>query len=386
MINITGKYTEANIMIDQVESGVIRQVQNLCNHPLFEDKQIAVMPDTHVGKSTVVGLSCYLEAETLIPSLLGSDIGCGMLIIKLKKCATLNDYAKLDKVIRQHIPLGAEHRKTPSKYLSPKVEQHLRSHLWEEKGSKYFKDITSYINSVGTLGGGNHFISIEKGESGTYLIVHTGSRNFGQDVCNHYSSLALEQNPYAHSGELKQLSWLDKATSIKYYYAVGIGLLLAENNRRAIAQTIMKEMGWKEDLKEFEPLDIPHNYLEATSYKGEKLLHIRKGAIRLHQNEYGLIPLNMADGSLLVKGNSSINEWNNSAPHGAGRLLKRSECCLLSMDEYKQRMNGIYSTSVNVHTLDESPMAYKDHSKIIKAIEPICEVVDHLKPVYNIKA
>lgn len=379
MIELTGKYTKAKIFTNNVEPDVIKQVTFLCNHPLFEEQPISIMPDTHPGKGTVVGLSTKLRKQNLIPSLIGTDTGCGMLMVKLK--GKINDFAKLDKVI---------HNLKSANYVYPRLELELEE-VCSEK-SKWIKDKNVYLKSIGTLGGGNHFISVEQGKTGTYLIIHTGSRSFGQDVAIHYINQAIEQNPYAHCGELKQLSWLNEEDSKKYLKAIQVAQLFAENNRYCIAQNIIKEMKWKLDnsWEIYSPvgkamLDIPHNFL----YKAyEDDVIVRKGCQALHRGQVGLIPINMADGSLLIKGkplDDIYQDWNYSAPHGAGRLLSRSDCNSLDMKEYKQRMKNVYSSCVNISTIDESPMAYKPIDQIQKDVESIADVVDHLIPLYNYK-
>ena len=375
MITITGKYTNANILTDNVESDAQRQILNLCNHLLFKNNQIVIMPDVHVGKSTVVGLSCQTLINA-IPSLLGPDIGCGLLVVKVKG-KVLNDYAKLDKVIRSEIPSGANHRKTESKYIYPRLKENII-----ELCKEYKWEASNYLKAIGTLGGGNHFISLEKGKTGTYLLIHTGSRNLGQEIAIYFGKLALEDNPYAYHGELKQLSYLNKEHTIKYYSAVQMGMTFAENNRYAIAQTILKEMSWKID----ESWDIPHNYMDG--------FYIRKGATNINENKISFIPLNMADGTFMVKGKifdktygyTPYNERNYTLPHGAGRLCSRESAKeLLDMKQYKDKMKDIYSTCVNVNTIDESPMAYKPIYIVEEGIKDIVDIIDHLKPVYNYK-
>ena len=382
MIEITGKYTNAKIFTDNIEPDAIKQITFLCNHPLFEKQPISIMPDVHPSKSTVVGLSTRLRITNLIPSLIGVDAGCGMLMVKLK--GKINDFAKLDKVI---------HNLKPGKYVYPRLEQEMEE-VCSIK-SKWIKDKSTYLKHLGTLGGGNHFISVEQGETGTYLIIHTGSRSFGYDVALHYMDLALQQNPYAHCGELKQLSWLNEDSSKEYLKAVQVAQLFAENNRYSIAQNIIKEMKWKlDDWEIYHPIgksmmDIPHNFLYKT-YDDEVI--IRKGCQRLNTLQTALIPINMADGSLLIKGkdlgsfDTTYQEWNWSMAHGAGRLYNRQDSKNLDMKEFKQRMKNVYSSCVNVSTIDESPMAYKSIGQIRQNIKPICDIVDHLIPKYNYKA
>ena len=282
----------------------------------------------------------------------------------------------MDKIIHNEIPAGAQHRKTESKYIFPRLKEHIielcKKHKWEP---------STYLKAIGTLGGGNHFISLEKGETGTYLLVHTGSRNLGQEINLFYSKLAMEDNLYAHSGELKQLSYLNEEHTIDYMVAVQYSMNFAECNRYVIAQIICKEMNWKME----EQYDIPHNYMDG--------FRIRKGATKINENMISFIPINMADGTLMVKGKifdktygyTPYTERNYTLPHGAGRLMSREDAKSLDMKEYKNRMKNVYSSCVNVNTIDESPMAYKPIEQIKQSIEPICEIVDHLIPVYNYK-
>lgn len=383
MIEIVGKYTQAKIFTDLIEPKALNQVNSLCNHPLFEDQTISIMPDVHPSKGTVVGLSATLGVTNLIPSLIGSDAGCGMLIVKLKN-KTVLDFSKLDKVI---------HNLKSCNYVYPSLQQKLDK-VCSIK-SKWIKDTNTYLKFIGTLGGGNHFISIEKGETGTYLIIHSGSRVFGQDIAIHYCDLAIQQNPY-ENGEQKQLSWLNEEDSKQYLYAIDVAQYFASNNRYCIAQNILKEMKWKVDT-DWEVsytdargmLDIPHNFIQR---KNDDYVIIRKGCQAIDVQKLGIIPINMADGSLLIKGKDLdfshmyYSNWNYSMAHGAGRTISRSDCKeKLTMQDYKKSMKNIYSSCVSVNTIDESPMAYKTINDIEKHITDIVDVVDHLIPLYNFK-
>ncbi len=371
MYEIQGKYTTAKIFTEIEDIDVTEQTLAICNHSIFKDCKVRIMPDCHRGKGCTIGFTSTMpKNDEIIPNIIGVDQFCGMLTVKLKKSKTLNDFAKLDKVIRENIPFGQNARSE----LSPLVPDELIDQV-KEICTDYLQEKSNRdLRKIGTLGGGNHFISIEKGKTGTYLIIHTGSRNFGKKLAIHFQKLAIEENCY-DEGELKNLSYLTGKNAENYLYCANICREYAHYNRVVIAQEILKNMNWKSE-EEFETL---HNYI------GEDKI-IRKGAVPCKKGEKVLIPLNMADGSLICigKGNS---DWNNSAPHGAGRALSRTQAKdKLSMNDYKKQMKNVYSSCVSISTLDESPMAYKNSAEIIQAIEPTAEIIDHLKPLYNFKA
>ena len=356
MIIVTGKYTTAHIMTDVVEPDVIKQVNFLCNHPLFENKKIVLQADCHPSKATCVGLCAEIDTQHIIPQLLGNDIYCTISAFEIK--GKENDWNKLDKVIKN---LKIKPPKDVVSYIEALCNKH---NLYEK----------AYINSFGTLGGGNHFCSIEQGTTGTYLIIHSGSRNLGKAIALIYSKKALKENPYKF-GEEKQLSWLSPESSIQYQDDMLTLFYWVKQSQNALAEAICKEMKWK--IQNI--ISCPHNYIDLTN----KILH--KGSIKLAAGDKGIIPINMADGTFLVFG-TNTEPLLYSAPHGAGRILKRSDAKeQLNMKEYKERMKGIHSSGVNASTIDESPMAYKPIEEIKQAIEPYCLIMDHLKPLYNYK-
>lgn len=349
---INGKYTTANILTDTVEPDVIKQVQYLCNHPLFEGKKIRIQADCHPSKATVVGLTCEIDRDHIIPQLLGSDIGCTVSAWEIE--GKENDYSKLDKVIKG--------MKIPSSEQATRIVEVLCA--------KHGLNSRKYINMFGTIGGGNHFVSVEKGNK-TYLIIHSGSRNLGEDIAIRYSDKALKTNQYKGGFE-KQLSWLNEEDSVEYFKDIDLLMDWVCRNHIAISDYICKQMKWKK--KDF--IICPHNYIDS-----DFILH--KGSIQVIDR--GIIPINMADGSFIVKSKACDNL--SSAPHGAGRLLKRSEAKeQLDMKEYKERMKDVYSSNVNVSTIDESPMAYKPIDEIKKKVEEVCVIIDELKPMYNYKS
>ncbi len=371
MYEIQGKYTSAKVFAEIKDNNVTAQTLAICNHPIFKDCKVRIMPDCHKGKGCVIGFTSTMPKNgEIIPNIIGVDQFCGMLTIKLKKSKTLNDFAKLDKVIRENVPFGQNARAELSRLVPDELIKKVK-----EICTDYLKENSNQdLRKIGTLGGGNHFISIEKGNTGTYLIIHTGSRNFGKKLAIYFQKLAIQESCYGE-GELKNLSYLTGKNAQNYLYCANICREYAYCNRIVIAREILKNMNWKSE-EEFETL---HNYI------GDDNI-IRKGAVPCYKDEKVLIPLNMADGSLICIGKGN-QDWNNSAPHGAGRALSRTQAKdLLSMNDYKKLMRNIYSSCVSISTLDESPMAYKNSNEIIQGIEPTAYIMDHLKPLYNFKA
>lgn len=371
MIELNGKYTSAIIYAKTIENGLVEQVQRVLNHPIFKDCPIAIQPDGHVGAGCSIGFTSPIPKNgEIIPNIIGVDQSCGMLAVKLDEKDILNDYAKLDKVIRRNIPVGRNGRNKVSDLIPEELV---------EKIKKYSKDVLKenylgHLQRVGSLGDGNHFISIEKGESGTYLIIHTGSRNIGNRLAIHFQKIAIEKHCYG-DGVLKELSYIDSKDAELYLECAKFCNEYAYWNRKIIAHDILVGMRWRE-LDSFETV---HNYI------GEDNI-IRKGAISCYEDEKVLIPLNMADGSLICIGKGN-KDYNYSGPHGAGRVLSRRQAKdTLSMNDYKKSMEGIYSTCISLNTLDEAPMVYKNGEEIKELIEPTATVIDHLKPLYNFKA
>jgi len=356
-MEITGKYTKANILTENIEESAIKQITYLCNHPLFKDKKICIMPDVHASKATVVGLACEIDTSQIIPQLLGNDLCCSISCWEIK--GKQNDWSKLDKIIKN---MNIE---------CPKNVKELIANVCIYKGLNPY----DYYNSFATLGKGNHFISVEQTGKRRYLITHTGSRNLGNDVALYYSKLAQEQNPYKE-GEEKQLSWLNDLDSETYCVDLDIIKLVVYYSHMYIADYICKQMKWKMQNEIF----CPHNYIDGT------ILH--KGSIYLGHGKVGIIPINMAEGSLIVRGYNAapLQNYLYSAPHGAGRAIKRMECSeKLDMKEYKNKMKEIYCSNISTETIDESPMAYKSIDEITQNCETMFEVVDRLTPLYVYK-
>lgn len=365
METIKGIYAEAKIFTDDAEDYAKAQVKMICDNEVAKESTICMMPDIHPGKIVPIGLSMTVT-DKIIPQLLGVDIGCGMTCVKLNKDHA--EFQKLDRIIRESIPAGFAIRKEPHHMASDFSYEGLGCirHINTEKAKR----------SLGTLGGGNHFIELDKGNDGhMYLVVHTGSRHLGEEVAEYYTRLAnsclKEQGrdiPYYMSyleGENKQ-AYLEDVQIIQRY---------AEWNRQIIVKEILKGMKWKAE----EQFSVAHNYLDDSGI-------LRKGAISARSGERVVIPANMKEGIIfgIGKGNA---DWNYSAPHGSGRRLKREEVKNhYTVSEFKKEMKGIYSSCVGAETLDEAPFAYRSITEIAEQIKDTVEITQFAKPVYNFKA
>ena len=363
MIKIQGTYNEAIVYADSIDNAARGQLTALCNSSAIGGAQIRVMPDVHAG-SWVVGTTIRLQ-DKVIPALLGTDIGCGVLRVPFAARGKL-DFDKLDRVIRDNIPSGRAIRKKPHRFAD-------RIDLSELKCAKHIREEKARL-SIGTLGGGNHFIEVAEGN---YLLIHTGSRNLGTEVAKWYQDAAYA----AHNDDSAyKLAWIDGELMADYIHDVGILQEYAEQNRLAIADEICSAMRWSPD--EEWTVDTPHNYIcEENGH-----LVLRKGAISAWKNNNPTIPINMRDGSLICWGKAN-EDWNCSAPHGAGRLYSRSEVKEhFTLTQYKQAMKGIHSPSVDRKTLDECPMAYKPMDEIVSKVAPTVEIEQIIRPLYNFKA
>lgn len=363
---VTGSETKAKIYTSNIDYQAINQIREFCNHPVFRDAPIRIMPDVHAGVNSVVGFSAPVVNGKVIPNIIGGDIGCGMLCVKFKPNASDIDFKKLDDIIKNGVS-----SKTKKNKLSSKAQNSYLKTVGDLCRYKYSVSSGEIIDSMGTLGGGNHFIEIDKSGDDYYLVIHTGSRKFGKEVARYHSDIAKRQNPYR---ENVNLSYLSGAEAKDYLADMQLAAEFSKYNRRAIADEIIKRMGWSE-LESFESI---HNYISDKNI-------IRKGAISAEQSQKVIIPLNMRDGALLAvgKGNS---EWNSTAPHGAGRQYKRSVASRhISFDDYKKSMEGIYSTCITPSHIDESPQAYKDPGEIIENISETVDVEDIITPIFNHK-
>ena len=399
-IEIKGSVNTAICYASVVEDEAIEQIRRMCNYSMSEGCRIRIMPDVHYGKGCTIGTTMTIQ-DKVVPNVVGVDIGCGMYTVNLGHAKI--DYAKLDEAAH-FIPSGKniwEGRRERFELEELRCYRELRKTKWLER-------------SLGTLGGGNHFIEIDQAADGTkYLVIHSGSRNLGKQVAELYQTLAVNLNKgigdyleareeiirtYKEQGRrseiqeaLKQLKWKKEVQDSEmptdlcyltgkyldnYLHDVEICQRFARINRERMAQILIERTG----LEGTDAFHTIHNYIDTE----ERIL--RKGAIAAHKGEKVLIPINMRDGSILAVGKGNP-EWNYSAPHGAGRVMSRTRAKeSIMMEEYRAAMEGIYTTSVNKHTLDESPMAYKSLQDIIDVIRDSVDVIDVMKPVYNFKA
>lgn len=397
-MEIKGKVATAIAYGNVIEDAAIEQIRRMCDYAFTEGSKIRIMPDVHAGKGCTIGTTMTIH-DKAVPNVVGVDIGCGMYTVRLLETAI--DFEHLDEAAH-YVPSGMN--------------------VWEGRRESFdlealrcyreLKDAKRLQRSLGTLGGGNHFIEVDRASGGTlYLVIHTGSRNLGKQVAEYYQHLAVELNQgreeyfkkrnaliaeYKAAGRrkeiqaaLKELHWADKPLSVpedlcflygehldNYLHDVEICQQFARRNRELIAQILLERAG----LTGADGFHTIHNYIDTDE------MILRKGAIAAHKGEKVLIPINMRDGSVLAIGRGNP-EWNYSAPHGAGRLMSRGAAReTLSMEAYTEAMKGIYTTSVNPSTIDEAPMAYKALEDIIDVIRDSVDVVDIMKPIYNFKA
>ena len=397
--------SDLKIFTDSIEPEALNQIYTLIKQPAFVDCKVRIMPDVHAGKGCVIGFTADL-GDKVIPNIVGVDIGCGMLCCEIGKMDI--NYAKLDSVIREHIPAGRAVRDEEISFCQLE-DLYCKDRL---KNMEWLKC------SLGTLGGGNHFIEVDADSDGMkYLVIHTGSRNLGKQVAEIYQQMAIDDMQgmnklaeeskkliaeYKAAGrqkdiqrglaELKRKWQPDKLNIPKelcyltgehremYLHDMKICQEFARVNRRAIQDIIFYYMGWTFSRSFMERFQTIHNYIDHDTNI------VRKGAISAKAGEKLLIPINMRDGCIIGVGKGN-EDWNCSAPHGAGRIMSRSKAKEnVSLEEYQESMKGIYTTSVSQSTIDESPMAYKSMDKILEHIKDTVEIVKIIKPVYNFKA
>ena len=398
MLEIKGKVNTAVCYAKVVEDEAIEQIRRMCDYEFTEGSRIRIMPDVHAGKGCTIGTTMTVT-DKAVPNIVGVDIGCGMYTVTLGKDDI--DFEKLDEAAH-FVPSGMN--------------------VWEGRQERFdltalrcyrsLRDTKRLERSLGTLGGGNHFIEVDRAEDGTnYLVIHSGSRNLGKQVAGIYQQLAIDLNKgketyfqerdaiireYKAAGRRKEIqaaleaiSWNKREATMPedlcflygsyledYLFDVEICQTFARRNREKIAEVLLDRTG----MSGIDSFHTIHNYIDT-----EEMI-LRKGAIAAHEGEKVLIPINMRDGSVLAVGKGNP-EWNYSAPHGAGRIMSRKKAKEnLDMDDYKREMEGIYTTSVNEATLDEAPMAYKSLEDIIDVIKESVTVIDIMKPIYNFKA
>ncbi len=398
MIILNGKYNSAKVFADIIDENAVSQIIALCNQPVSRGAEIRIMPDVHAGAGCTIGTTMTV-ADKVIPNLVGVDIGCGMETVRLKEKHI--ELQQLDKLIYRTIPSGFSVRKKPHRYINKVnlAELYCIEHV----------NIDRAELSMGTLGGGNHFIEADKGSDGSiYIVIHSGSRHLGVETAKYYQEEAYRRLNRSSKKEVDELvarlkaegkskqieSEIKKLKNTKttdipkplaytegelfeqYIHDMKIVQEFARLNRLAMMDEIIKGMG----LHVAEQFTTIHNYIDTES------MVLRKGAVSAKKGEKLLIPINMRDGSLICTGKGNP-DWNYSAPHGAGRIMSRSQAKQsFTVSEYKKQMKGIYTTSVNAGTLDECPMVYKSMNDIIDNIGDTAEVSEIIRPVYNFKA
>lgn len=372
MMKIQGKYNSAEIFTDTIDNEALRQVYRMLGNPGFANSRIAIMPDVHVGKGAVVGFTMKAD-RYIIPSVIGVDIGCGIDAYKIG--STDIDMESFDCFVRQHIPGGKQvHSAFVKEYVTPSLTQ-----LVEKVAHQDYERIMA---SIGTLGGGNHFLELDKdGEDNIWLVIHSGSRNLGLKVCHYHQKKAKSfiKNEFKGAGAYHGMEYmtLDEGGEA-YLQDMKIAQDYAAMNRTVMGRIVVEKY-FKKRLSDCESVSSIHNY-----FNFEDQI-IRKGAIAAPAGKKVIIPLNMKEGSVIATGKGN-SDWNNSAPHGAGRLLSRSEAKeRVTLKEFEESMKGIYSSSVNRSTIDESPQVYKSSDEIIGSIKDTVEINDVMRPVYNFK-
>lgn len=391
MIELKAKFNNAKVFTDNIDAETISQIMLLLNQEFVKDNRIRIMPDTHAGSGCVIGTTMTIK-DKIVPNLVGVDIGCGMHAVKLKEKEI--DLSALDEIIEKYIPSGTNIHEL---MVSPYDLDDIIAPIDKERARR----------SIGTLGGGNHFIEVNRDSEGyLWLVIHTGSRHLGIEICKYYQDLAYKTlkgrgdvvkdvierlKAEGRQREIestikaikekeitipKDLCYLEGDNFRNYIHDMNLAQKYALTNRIRIADEIMRLLF----LHEEERFDTIHNYIDIDN------MILRKGAISAQAGEKVIIPMNMRDGSLICVGKGNP-DWNYSAPHGAGRVMSRSKAKeSINMRDFKESMKDIYSTSVVESTIDEAPMVYKPMDEIIANIKDTVEVMDIIKPIYNFKA
>ena len=361
MKTIQTKYgKEIKIFTDNIEQTAYDQIKALGDFEAYKDSKIRIMPDVHAGAGCTIGTTLTIT-DKITPNLVGVDIGCGMSVSNFDRNIPLNE---LDKYIKNNIPHGFNVRSEENKSFD-----------FSDLKCKDHVDLVRANKSIGTLGGGNHFIELCNSDDGYYLVLHSGSRGIGNQVARYYQNLAIEKNKPKTQLE-KSLAYLTGSDFDDYVNDIKIIQDYASYNRGKMITDIALEF----DCKPLFLFETIHNYLDLDT------MILRKGAVSAQDNETLIIPLNMRDGSLICIGKGN-EDWNYSAPHGAGRVMSRSKAKQnIDLDEFKNQMKGIYSSSVGQSTLDEAPDAYKPMSDIIGNIEDTVDIIQHITPIYNFKS
>ncbi|MBO0454983.1 RtcB family protein [Candidatus Enterococcus murrayae] len=388
MLTIKGKYNTATVYADNLTESTVGQITTLCNQSFAKNAKIRIMPDTHSGSSCVIGTTMTVNNQ-VVPNLVGVDIGCGVYVAKVKKGVKLN-FDKLDRIIRNRIPSG-HHSHNKPQYTFPLENVQAPIHRGRA------------LRSIGTLGGGNHFIEVNEGSDGFYLVIHSGSRVLGKEIAEYHQEIAYQKlsqqrkdikllakstkDPDEKERLLQQrellkipyeLSYVSEQDLDNYLSDMRIAQQYAAFNRQNMALTILKAMKWEKSV--IESFDSPHNYIDL------KHMILRKGAASARRNEKMIVPLNMKDGSIIGIGKGN-EKWNYSGPHGAGRMMSRSQArASISLDNYQHMMRHVWTTSVSKKTLDEAPKAYKSKKQLMRYLPETMEVKEIIRPLYNFKS
>ncbi len=385
MFEIQGKYARAMLTIDNLDTEAIQQLYNLLNAHSSSGSYVAIMPDGHKGKDCLVGFTQHFENEEdvkLVPNIIGADISCGIFAWPLGKftpdASVLN---RLDAFIKENIPHGKGSVSSGRKYLTEEDVAYFTEEetLLEQEEKRWRSNVRTrdaVADQLCSLGSENHFISLERSATTetTYLIIHTGSRGFGRRICELYQYAAKCNHPHGCPSGLEYLLPSDDGYS-GYLHFMEAAIRFSERNKELIAHAILEFLKIEEQPGR---ISTDHNY-----YDGQERT-VRKGAVSAHKGETFLCPINMRDGTLICRGKGNA-DWNYSAPHGAGRLLSRSEAKkILNLAEVKKTLGDLFTTTID-HSLDEAPDAYKDADFIKAHIAPTADVVDHLHPIYNFK-
>jgi len=385
MYTIKGKYNTAIIMIDNLDETTVSQIYSFLNHPAFAKTHIAIMADAHAGAGSCIGFTMKMN-DYVIPNVVGVDIGCGVNAYPLD--VTTVNFEHLDHFIRTHIPSGFNIRSTSGRMANQAKPQDMFDDNFRKKvlalANDLKQDESKVIGSIGTLGGGNHFIEIDQDDNGQYwLLIHSGSRNFGLRVATYHQNKAKEllKRMFLGADAYKDLEYLPMDMGGKEYLDdMKIAQEYASLNRQVMAGLLIFNFFEAKTDFDMRGIETVHNYINFD----DKI--IRKGAVSAHLGERLVIPFNMRDGVMIGVGKGS-NKWNLSAPHGAGRVMSRSQAKKrLDLDEFIKEMEGVYTTTATQNTIDEAPMAYKDKDEIIGAIGETVDIEFFMKPVYNFKA
>lgn len=365
-IEISGKYNKAKVFNPNIDESSYQQIQRMMDREAFKDSKFRFMPDVHYGKGSTVGTTMTVK-DKIVPNFIGVDIGCGVNVTELeitkKEASDQKFLKKLDRTIRQTVPLGFKRHRDYRKAAIVQHEDFLVSDQLAED---------TFYQSIGTLGGGNHFISLEGTDSGKlYLLIHSGSRNIGHTVASIYQELADQQNPADSRGE----GYLEGQLFDDYLHDLKLAQKYALQNRNAMADNILEATG----LKQKSRFDSVHNYIDLDE------MIARKGSISAKKDEKLVIPFNSRDGSVIALGKGNP-DWNYSAPHGAGRVMSRTQAKKrIPYPEYQKMMEDVYSTSVSKKTLDEAPSAYNRQKEILELAKDTIQVLEYIRPIYNLK-